>query len=317
MMRKTILYLLISCSLMACAQNKKKMNTTPISELYKEVKFKEQKISYRAGIEIGACNFELFINDVPVAQYFEDVNGTFNTSSPINDVILKSGKQTFKLILYPGFKNGVPIKALSESIIAKITVEGLKYEGEGVKTIVSPFTIFELPTQARPFTEAGKQTAVYEGTFDAHVPYELEGWSKSRDLRKEDPDVLLKEVLTAYQHFINVVKNKDEDQLSKLIYKKEKNYAQALFLDKEGTENQWATYLKTLHDPTLVMQPIEHYKMKFYGNGRLVALERTDYPNIGEPALRAIFKKDDRSKLRYFFYELHKPEGSNTLELIH
>lgn len=314
-MKRIFLYLMIGSSFRSYSQSEKKTISKPVSELYKEVKFKEQKISYRAGIEIGGCDFELLINDVPVAQYFEDVNGTFNTSSPINDIILKSGKQTFKLILYPGFKNGVPVTALSENVIAKITVEGLKYEG--VKTIVSPLTIFELPTQAKPFTDAGKQTVVYEGTFDVHVPYELEGWSKSKDLRKEDPDVLLKEVLASYQQFINVVKSKDEARLSKLIYKKEKNYAQALFLDKEGTENQWATYMKTLHDPTLVMQPIEHYKMKFYGNGRLVVLERTDYPYIGEPALRAVFKKDGRNKLRYFFYELHKPEGSNTLEVIH
>jgi hypothetical protein len=117
----------------------------------------------RAGIQIGACNFVLLINDVPVAQYFDNVSGTFNTSSPVNDVILKSGKQTFKLILYPGFKNGKPLTSLSENIIAKITIEGLKYQGEGVKTVVSPFTIFELPTQNKTFTEAGKQTAIYEG----------------------------------------------------------------------------------------------------------------------------------------------------------
>jgi hypothetical protein len=140
---------------------------------------------------------------------------------------------------------------------------------------------------------------------------------KKQRFEKENPDVLLKQVLASYQQFINVVKNKDADQLSKLIYKKERDYAQALFLDQEGTENQWATYMKTLNDPTLVMQPVEHYKMKFYGNGRLVALERTDCPNIGEPALRAKYKKDDRNKVRYFFYQLHKPEGSDTLELIH
>jgi hypothetical protein len=128
-MKKTILYLLIGCSLASCAQEKKKMNDNLIPDLYKEVKFKDQKISYRAGIQVGASNFVLLINDVPVAQNFEEAGGTFNTSAPINDMILKSGKQHFKLILYPGFKNSLPLTALSENVLAKITIEGLKYEG--------------------------------------------------------------------------------------------------------------------------------------------------------------------------------------------
>ncbi|HEY0176305.1 MAG TPA: hypothetical protein VGC08_08000, partial [Pedobacter sp.] len=246
------------------------MNSTSISDLYKEVKFSDQKISYRAGIQVGACNFVLLINDVPVAQYFDNVTGTFNTSSPINDVILKSGKQTFKLILYPGFKNGTPLTALSENVLGKITIEGLKYAGEGVQTVIEPFTILEIPGKGKPFTEAGKPGAVYEGTFDVKVPYELTAWSKSQDLRKENPEVLLKEVLAAYQQYSNAIKNKDADMVSKLVYKKEKDYAQALFLDQEGTKNQWAAYTETLNQSGLVMQPFEHYKMKFYGNGRLV-----------------------------------------------
>ncbi|SDM39729.1 hypothetical protein SAMN05421820_103726 [Pedobacter steynii] len=316
-MKKTILYLLIGCSLASCAQEKKKMNDNLIPDLYKEVKFKDQKISYRAGIQVGASNFVLLINDVPVAQNFEEAGGTFNTSAPINDMILKSGKQHFKLILYPGFKNNVPLTALSENVLAKITIEGLKYEGEGVKTIVEPFTILEIGENGKAFTEKGKPTAIYEGTFDAKVPYDLTAWSKSKDLRKEDSATLEKEVLAFYQQYINIVKNKDAGALAKLVYKKEKNYAQALFLDQEGTQNQWDSYLELIKDPTLVMEPVEKYKMNFYANGRLVTLERIDYPNIGEPALRSESKEDGRAVVGFYFCQLHKPEGSNTLELIH
>lgn len=316
-MKKTILYLLLTASLTSCAQNKAKIADHSISDLYKEVKFIEQKISYRAGIQIGGCNFTFLINDVPVVQYFEDVSGTFNTSTPINNAILKTGKQTFKLILYPGFKNHRRLTGLAENILAKITIEGLKYEGEGVKTIVYPFTILEIPGQDKPFVDAGKQTAVFEGTFNAKVPYELVGWSKSKDLSKENPDLLLKEVLASYQKYIEILKNKDEFALAKLIYKKEKDYAQALFLDKNATAYQWETYTREIKGPERRILPIEKYKMKIYGNGRLVTLERTDYPNIGEPTLRAEYGPEGDEQVVGLYYHLHKPEGSNTLELIY
>lgn len=316
-MNKLILYLLIGSTLSSCGQSKKKVNSPSIPDLYKEVKFLDKEISYRAGIEIGACNFVLLINDVPTDHYFEDGNGTFNTSSPINSVILASGKQTFKLILYPGYKDKVPLNVLSQNVVAKITIEGLKDEGEGVKTIVGPFTIIEIGGEGKPFDNAGKTTAVYEGTFDAKVPYNITGWSKSKDLRKENPEVLLKEVLKSYQKFSEVITNKEEGNLAAIIYEKEKNYAQAMFLDKEQVEDNWELYHRNITEPTLVMQPVEKYKLKFYANGRLVTLERTDYPSIGESALRAKYKKNGKGKIRSFFYYLHKPEDSTTLKLIH
>lgn len=315
-MKKTLLCLLMGGSLLSCAQNKN-TNNPAISDLYKEVKFENKSIQYRVGIQVAACNFNLFINDVPVVQNFEETSGTFNTSAPVNDVILKSGKQHFKLILYPGFKNGLPLPALAKNILAKITVEGLKYEGEGVKTLIEPFTILEIGGEGKKFTEKGKTTAVYEGTFEAKVPYVLSAWSGSKDLRKEDPVTLKKEVLAFYQQYINIVKEKDENALTNLIYAKEKNYAQALFLNQDGSQAQWDAYLDLIRNPTLVMMPLEKYQMNFYANGRLVTLERIDYPNIGEPALRSESQENGRTVVGFYFCQLHKREGSNQLELIH
>ncbi|EDM38118.1 hypothetical protein PBAL39_00847 [Pedobacter sp. BAL39] len=316
-MKRIIIYLLMGASLTSCAQKEKKMNTASIADLYKEVKFKEQKISYRAGIQVGACNFQLLINDVPVAQNFGDVQGTFSTSSPINSVLLKGGRQTFKLLLYPGFHNNQPLTTLSENVRVRVAIEGLKYEGEGVKTVVSPYEIIQVPSAEEPFVFGGKPTAVYEGTFSVNLPYEVTGWSKSKDLRKEDPDVLLKQVLAANQYFSNLITKKDEQGLQEMVYQKEKNYAQMMFLDQAATANQWASYTQNFKDPTLEMRPLEHYRLKFYGDGRLVTLERTDIANLGEPALRARYQENGRNMINAFYLYLHKPEGSDKLEVIH
>lgn len=315
-MKTIIISLLTLCTLQSCAQNEAKTNTS-VTDLYKEVQFKEQKITYRAGIEVAACNFQLLINDVPVAQNFGSVQGTFNTSSPINSVLLKGGKQSFKLILYPGFQDSKQLSVLSENVKARITIEALKYEGSGVKTITSPYAIIEVPSAAQPFTFAGKFTAVYEGTFTADLPYELTGWSKSQDLRKENPEALLKQVLATYKQFSSSITNKDEKGLEAMVYNKEKNYAQMMFLDQQATAHQWESYKRNFTDEGLEMLPVERYQLKFYGEGRLVILERTDVANFGEPALRARYKEQGRNMINAFFLYLHKSEGSGKLEVIH
>ena len=123
-MKRLFVYMLAGSSLVSCAQNKSKMETTTIADLYKEVKFRDQRTNYRANVKTGACNFTLLINDVPVVQYFEESNGAFSTTAPINDVILTSGKQTYKFILYSGYKDGKPVAALSENVMADIKIEG-------------------------------------------------------------------------------------------------------------------------------------------------------------------------------------------------
>jgi len=66
------------------------------------------------------------------------------------------------------------------------------------------------------------------------------------------------------------------------------------------------------------MEPIENYKMKFYGNGPLVTLEGTDFPYIGPPALRSeVTNAEGEEYIEYYFYYLHKKPGNETPELIH
>jgi len=317
-MEKLFIYLLLASSLMSCAQNKTKLADPAIADLYKEVKFRDQGTNYRANVQMGACNFTLLINDVPVVQYFDESSGTFNSTVPINDVILKSGKQTYKLILYPGYKNGKPVAELSENVMADIKIEGFTYIGSSISKIGEPIALINVSSKLQNFKQAGQPTAVYKGEFELKVPYKLTAWSESKDLRKEDQAKLLKEVLAAYKQYEDIITAKDSAGLGRLVYEKEKNYAQALFLDQQGTRKQWATYSTILNAKKLVMEPIENYKMRFYGNGRLVTLERTDFPYKGQPALRAdVTDAKGEEYIEYYFYYLHKKPGIDTLELIH
>lgn len=317
-MRRIFMYLLVGSSLLSCGQEKKEINNPSlIPELYKSVKFSDHKANYRANIRVGACNFTLLVNDVPVAQYFEESGGTFTTTAPINNVILKSGQQTYRLILYPGYTEGKPAKALSENLTVDITIEGFAYNGSAIKKIGTPISLVSVSGKQQNYRQAGQPSAVFEGVFNIDVPYELTGWSKSKDLTKEDPNKLLQEIFASYKEYSNILTTRDSVRLSNLVYQKEKEYAQALFLDRNETQKQWDSYSTMIRATRLKMEPLENYKLRFYGNGRLVTLERTDYPFIGQPALRAdVTDAKGEEYIEYYINYFHKKKGSDHLELI-
>lgn len=317
-MRRIFMYLLVGSSLLSCGQEKKEINNPSlIPELYKSVKFSDHKANYRANISVGACNFTLLVNDVPVAQYFEESGGTFTTTAPINNVILKSGQQTYRLILYPGYTEGKPAKALAENLTVDITIEGFAYNGSAIKKIGTPISLVSVSGKQQNYRQAGQPSAVFEGVFNIDVPYELTGWSKSKDLTKEDPNKLLQEIFASYKEYSNILTTRDSVRLSNLVYQKEKEYAQALFLDRNETQKQWDYYSTMIRATRLKMEPLENYKLRFYGNGRLVTLERTDYPFIGQPALRAdVTDAKGEEYIEYYINYFHKKQGSDHLELI-
>jgi hypothetical protein len=319
-MKRILMYVLAGSSLLSCGQEKKKVDSpspSSIPELYKSVKFRDHNTNYRADISVGACNFTLLVNDVPVAQYFEESGGNFTTTSPINNFILKSGQQSYKLILYPGYSNGKPAKTLSENVTVDITIEGFTYNGSAIREVGTPISLVSLSARQKNFKQAGEPSAVFEGVFNLDVPYDLIGWSESKDLRKEDPAQLLKEILASYKEYSDILTSRDSVRLSNLVYQKEKDYAQALFLDRAGTKKQWDTYRAILNAKKLKIEPLENYQLKFYGNGRLVTLERTDYPFIGQPALRAdVTDARGEEYIEYYMNYFHKKQGSDHLELI-
>ncbi|WP_300598688.1 hypothetical protein [Niabella sp.] len=294
--------------------------TTSIKDIYKQVKFTDQAIEYRANIQVGASSFEFYVNDVLVEYYFGNANGTFNTSTPVNNAILKSGKQKWKLILYPPFLNGKQEHTLSRNLLVEIEMEGLRDtpDGKGVRPSVPPARLMAI-SQQEPGSlsaTAGKPMAVFEGEFNAAVPYTLPGWDNSEDLTKEDEKQLLQEVVEANQRYLDLFKNKDMNGIQEMVYKKEQETQQANFDDQAGSMENYTAYAEVFDLPDAEFLPIEKYKLKIFGNGRLVALVRSDFPNIDEPVVRIRYLKNGRRKIKAMQGIFHKPAGSGHLELI-
>lgn len=266
-------------------------------------------IEYRINFEVGGASFECFVNDIPVEQYFGEGNGILNTSTPVNDAILKSGTQHWKLVLYPSFQAGKQLAALPEKIKVVVAVEGLRKSDGGQVSNV------ELVNIDGDHANAAKTEAVYEGSFEAKVPYQLKGWSKSANLLQEDEKALLAELLAAYESYADCFRKKDAETLRRLIQHKEDEMVKFFYLDKEDAAAHLSEYSNDFK-LNYTMLPIEKYRLRFYGNGRIATLERTDYPNIGEPVVRYTVKGPKGEETAFMYAYFHRPVAGAKLEMI-
>ena len=305
------------------------MKMEKIANLYKEVKHREQRINYHADIYIGGCNYEVLINDMPVDNYFGPANGAMSGSSPINTSILKAGLQTWKIRVYPehtrevieGKVAMIPETSISKGVIVEMTIEGVRFLENGNIEKLGKVLEFEAETEIdsittkRVFKDADKPYIEYKGTFRAEVPYELTGWSKSQDLKKQDSNKIKEEVLKAYEEASNLIEDKMIEKFENKVLNKEKEVAQALFFNKKNSDEISNFYLKSFTNESLKMLPIENYKVIYYGNGKVVCLKRIDYK--GDFALASVYTNEKgEDRMINYNYLLHKPEGSDKLEVI-
>lgn len=62
------------------------------------------------------------------------------------------------------------------------------------------------------------------------------------------------------------------------------------------------------------MFPIEKSRLKFYGNGRVIALERTDL--LKYPSLIGTYVENGREKTNSIYIYFHRPSSGAPLEVI-
>ncbi|MCW3161095.1 hypothetical protein [Chryseobacterium oryctis] len=300
-----------------------------LGNLYKDVKNYDQRINYHADIFIGGCNFEVFINDFPVFKYYGPGNGAITTSIPINSAILNKGQQTWKIKVFPIHNikeiNGKTISNVSPTIQegarVEIDIEGVRFkESGGIEENFGKVLKFEAPLKKDPqngsniFADAGKPYIEYSGTFQADVPYQIEGWNNSEDLTKIDSNTLKQKILKEYQKFHGWLQNRDLNKiaLSKLNAKKEE--AQALFYDKNINDEYISSFIKMWGQEGLEMQPLENYKMGIYGNGKIVTL--IDTIDGGSPLWGNYEVNKNKYKHNTYLLYFHIPKGKTELEVI-
>ena len=309
-----------------CAQKEVKMDK--IANLYKDVKYREQSVSYQAEYFIGGCNFELLINGFPVERYYGSGDGSLSASAPINAEILKSGEQTWEIRVYPVHVEGIPQQSISNGARAELKIQAIKFKENGdIAERFEPVLNFEAPlnkdekTGKNIFADSGKPYVSYKGTFKADVPYSLQGWTNGEEFNPADSVTLKKDALSKFNEIRNMIVNKEANKFEDVVLNKEREVAQALFM-KEADSKDIASFYSGAFDNSLegfTMVPIDNEELVYYCDNRVLTLLFTAKKCArckGESVLTGRFKDGDRSKVRSFYIYLYRPKGKKELEVI-
>lgn len=293
-------------------------------KLHETVKYRENKIYYDLKIYNGACNYKILINDLPVFSMYNNARGEI--SIPINGKILKSGMQSLKIILFPFYDENRKLKE-ELNIYAGLDVTVREMEWNEAERKFDYYPIFEYNTprngteslEKKPSTllvENDEKLDLYEEEvfFNAKVPYDLPGWTKSVNLENENNEELIKEVVNYYESLAKDFESKNVKSIAKKYYNKEKEVAQSYFHNEKEAHTRWnIDILEKIIDSTATLRKIEKFDLKFFGNGKVVSLMR--YP--GKSPLCVVTKKQGGgSKYSVFEVFLHRPKKDAPLEMI-
>ncbi|WP_159090687.1 hypothetical protein [Aquimarina aquimarini] len=263
---------------------------------------KTPKNLYYLNIELF-MTYEIYINDIKIANNIQ--SGPVSGLRYLNEYILNSGKQTIKLVdrdINPPGKSNLP-----DNIFEKFGLEVYSTdENEENIQIVKKLDFPNIPTP-RPY--------YYENTweFDAVVPYNVDGWKKGKDLSKLDEEELEEKVVAKFKHLRNLINNGNVDEF---MTENAKGYEE--FVITNYYQKKWSEFDENIRelidDQKGFMLPLENYKIKIHGNGKLVTLERVDRSYLGESALIALDEGENTLYTNYI--SLYMPEGSHELKPI-
>lgn len=290
-----------------------------ITALQKKVQQQDKILAYTLKVSNMDCAVAIRINDVPVniATPVTGVNTLDELS--VNHLILSKGPQQLQIKILPGDdENGRPRKVLPPSAILEVT---LSVKESGAPTGEQQVYSYLLPRVPHAEVRGGitYHSQIYPGkgvpsletgtTFNADVPYHLEGWTASADLTNI-PDIK-QQLIAAYNAYRDAVVKKD--MMAWLAISKDSylEKAQAGNYNQEDAVVFLEQQINSFEEIKRCL-PIENCEVKFYGNGKLATLVSTDPSHKGNPAI--IGKVEDH----YIYIPLlfHKKKGSNELTRI-
>jgi hypothetical protein len=313
-MKKAITLFCLILSLSSCGQKQKikkeeimtQQNIEKIRNIYKEIKTYDYNPSYTLHMNAGGLSFEVLINGNPIFSHYD--SGNITGSIPINPSLINSGKQKIKIIITPETDENYSTKLLIDpnDVSFDFTIDCGDYGREKVKDFHEVFK-YKMPKlkESLPIYELNLE-------FEAKVPYALNGWTHSVDLSKEDKQKLLKEVEAFYNEIINDYKNRDINRLADKYYNRVFELQQASYGNKRNdVQDIIDNWIIDANDDKPFI--LDQYQMKFYGDGKMVALVKTDkyYKNFS-----SLMREDKEGNYSCYGLILHRPTEGAPLEVI-
>ena len=236
---------------------------TKETERFKTYKIKEYTMIknpyYVAEITSSRCSVELSVNSIPNYKHFEeeDIMSTATIEWPINLFISKNGLQHFEVLVMP-LKN-------KTTILPKAFVRIKIFKTEAIEEYVQQ-ELFSEEIEITFADKKGLSTYVIKNTFQAELPFKIEGWENSVDLSKEDKKELYKEIIAWNEKTAKIYQTSDAVGYKNAFGKRDLEINQLLYLpqDKSHSFHPKDKYILALNN--------DLYKLELYANNKLASV---------------------------------------------
>jgi hypothetical protein len=323
-MKNYCIYFLYCFFYLSCAQNDKSNSVSliPVSEKHKHITaknfveemtkqvkhFKKEPRYFIRPIQTN-CVFEVLVNGV--LTYKDYTIEKLSSPKSINHAILKSGPQVVTVRMYPigdaikdAYSKGETITTLQSN--SNVSIKVVKYEAFNISDELDDeiiVTQHNSPTNKKTDEFIGEGLPYYEYafTFNAEVPYELEGWSNGEDLTKFDKEDLEEAVVSYYKNYQNIYKNKDEDLLAKTAFGDIFIISQGKYKNKREIQSAWDEMRGNLYYADKDFEILENYVVDISFDKKTVVLKH--------PSLTPV---DDRLRGESSFWFKYTDEENDT-----
>lgn len=130
------------------------------------------------------------------------------------------------------------------------------------------------------------------------------------DLSKENEEALRKEVETIYLQYTDAFKNKDLSAYKSLTKLRQENTFTSMYYTKDQILSAEKSYVDGVENETIKLYPLENYQLVFYGNGKLVGLQKlNDAPGI-------FIDNEDETEAFMEYILFYRKDQSSPLEII-
>lgn len=340
-MKKHLCYVLMWLFLFSCGQDKKEKDIPENDKIEKITVYQKSEImndtlkpylfipsktikddsiidkSYYVFTRVGNSQLEFLVNDVPISLnlfWGEITHKSGRKASPyvpINSAILKSGK--YKIIgrIYPRYGQ----KSLDFN--SYLEMEGGFQKSDDwdhqylIFTIETPARIHKDGKIYNPIT--GFPYFELRTEIEVEVPYEVEGWSHSVNLKKEEENRLKQDLQQRYDEIRQIITKKDSAAFRKLIQEREDLLAIVYYLsDKEKNKRINELIEEVMGDEYAIAPYPKEAQMLFFAEGKMVTLVD---PINREGIIRLVNKKDPNDIISLDF-RFHRKQKGGQLSVI-
>lgn len=288
----------------SCQSTTKKMEQKEMKEkLVKSLKEYSEKRMYYVQVNKGGCRVELDVNDLLLHNDFTEWGST--GSIPMNLSILKSGKQSLQVKIYPTSQQ----KTLTDITRLQVVVTYGETPNSSIEEQVTVLD-WNLPKDI-----IDQKLPYYETTlnFDATVPYDytyrLDGAADLRKIPNIERMALekMKEIRQLYEAG-------DVETYWNMVFDKYAQYANSLYQTPENISEdiEEDVILWGQHKNRKIF-PINDYETLFYTEGKIITLLERE---TRESVLKCSYTDEEGFECEdELTIILYMPKGSNELQI--